>query len=1010
MIALFVKRRVTTIIFIAAMMLMGIIAAFNLNIEENPKIDFPLVAIRTVYPGATPDEVESQVIKKIEDAVSEISEIKKVNSRAFENFGLVLIEFNLGIETHIKFIEVKDKVDAILADLPDAAHKPVVEKFDPLAKPVVDLVVASDRHSLAEIRHYITETIEGRYSSLPGVAKVEVRGGHERQINIDLDPALMKKSFVTIDDVISAVRLRGLSIPGGSLNIKKGFIGVRFVGDYANIEDIKNTVIITPEGESIKIGDIALAYDGTKEQEIVTRHNGKEVVSLGILNVSDGNPVKIAQRVNERTAELSKMLPEGMSITIVNDNTTIITDETADTLYNIVLGIGLTIIILLLFTGNANVTVISAIVIPSSIISTLFVMDILEFSINQMTMLAFATSLGTLIANAIVIIERVTLHLDQGKTSEEAAIVGTQEVVVPILASVGTNLVVFSPIAFMGGIVGKFMLEFGITVVIATLFSVVASFSLTPMLCGALLKPSTGTSRKFFLARGVDWLLDQFLLGYRRIYDLIFRFPVPWLVIIIAAIIATFRLAGYLGSEFTPDYDKDRVIVEMTLPQGARVNWTEDRVAQVEQIALARPEVSDAFSVIGINGQENAFVVLKLKPKDQRKKADTEIIQDLIPLLAEIPSTEFMLTRGGTGGSAGPDIQINVTGENFDQMIQNAAKMQQIMEESGYFQAVNSTYKTPKSEVRFIPDQDKLTNYGASNAQIAQALRASVVGDDSNVFKDEGDEFPINIRLKRSYLLMPYDIGDITIKTRKGIVPINKLGELKFADSSPILFRRDKQRIITLSGYLVSSTAGQVQADLTKAFNKIEFEPGAGFAFVGAAENQAESQFELAKAFGLATLMTFMILAAILNSWIHPFTISSSIFNSFAGVFLAMFIGGYSINIASLLALVMLVGLVVNNEIILLDEALANISRGASIKDGLWEAMKDKYRVIWMTSLTIVISAVPQLTSIMDTKASMGAVIIGGNLASLVFVFILTPVVFLLMERFRQWLGRLRRA
>ena len=636
-------------------------------------------------------------------------------------------------------------------------------------------------------------------------------------------------------------------------------------------------------------------------------------------------------------------------------------------------------------------------------------MDVYDFSINTMSLLAIATSLGTLIANAIVIIENVIVKLNEGKDSQTAAIEGTQEVVVPVIASVCTNLVVFTPIAFMGGIVGKFMMQFGLTVVFATIFSLIASLSLTPMLCSLLFAGGYKDNEKSAFARWIDSIIEWMLKEYRKVFDLIFKIPVIWFFLIMGLIFWSYGLAKHLGNEFTPDYDKNQIFIQMTLPQGTIIEVTEDRVKDVEKIAKNIPEVVNIYSKLGSKGMENAVVELELAPSSERQKADTDIIQELIPSLAKVPDVEFGLSRGVTKGGSSADIQINIYGNSYKEMSEYAGQMKSIMEKTGVFQSIESSYKTPKPEIRFIPKPEKLADFGIPNALVGQNIRSSIYGDESNLFKEFGDEYKINVRLGESYRGFLTDVSDVTVKTRKGIIPIAYVGRLKLDDSTPTISHRDKERIVTLSGNLIKSTAGVVQRELTSKFESdIKFASGYGFRFAGNAETQEESQKEIAKAFSLATLMTFMILAAILNSWLHPITITFSIINAFSGVFLALFIADYSINIASLLALVILVGLVVNNEIILLDDALNNISNGMSIKEGLWTAIQNKFRVILMTSLAIVFGALPQLSSIMQTKSSMGAVIIGGNLASMIFAFLLTPVAFYFMERLRQYLAKFR--
>jgi len=475
MIEFFVKRPVTTIMFVLVFVILGIVSIFNLRVEKEPKIDFPIVTVTVTYPGATPIEVESLVVNKIEDAVAELSEIKKMNSYSYENFGYVSIEFLLSSDVNIKFIEVKDKVEAILNDLPDEIEKPVVEKYDPLMEPVMDLVLSSSTINSRDLYEFADKKLKDRFSSIDGVANVDLYGGKERQINVFVDPMLMKQRYVSIIDIIKSIKAKNKNIPGGLLEKEKTSLSLRFLGEFKSSEEIADMLIVSRDGSYFPLKSIARVEDSFKEVETIARHNGKDVVGLSLNKVSDGNAVNISKEVRSRLPELRKILPAGVLLEIATDTTDFIIAETNQTYINILIGIILTVFILYLFTGQIRLTFIASIVIPSSIVSALFLIDASGFTVNMMTLLAMATALGTLIANAIIIVENVLVHLNRGDNPQAAAISGTKEVASAIFASTGTNLVVFTPIASMGGIIGQFMQSFGLTVIYVTLFSLVAS-------------------------------------------------------------------------------------------------------------------------------------------------------------------------------------------------------------------------------------------------------------------------------------------------------------------------------------------------------------------------------------------------------------------------------------------------------------------------------------------------------------------------------------------------------
>ncbi len=1007
MIETFVKRPATTVMFVLFFALLGLVSFFNLNVEQSPRIDFPLVTVNVVYPGASPLEVETQLIKKLEDAVVEISEIKKIESRSFESSGYILIEFFLSAEVNNKLIEVKDKVEAILNELPEGIDRPIVQKVDPFAKSVISLALTSDNHSLTELYEYADQTLTNQFSKVSGVGEVEIYGGRERQIRVELFPDRMKEKFISIDQVISQIRSKNITIPAGNIDQEISSVTVRFEGEFASVEEIEEFNLTTSDGNSFPLKEIARVYDGQAEMQTGGRFNGQEVVSLGVQKISDGNEINVSNGIRKLLPDLKKSLPEGMSLQIAVDTSLTIQRETRNTYQGIGLGIVLTVLVLLFFTGNWRVTVISAVVIPTSIVSSLFLMDTSGFTINFITLLAVATSLGTLIANAIVIIESVLEKLENGQSPVDAAIGGTQDMIVPVFAAGGTNLVVFTPIAFMGGIIGQFMLQFGLTVVYATIFSLIASFTLTPMLCALLLKPTGG--KKSWIVTQADRLVEFLLKVYKGYFELIFKHSVISTALMVVLFIGSFSVTGYIGNEFIPVSDKDRLEVALTMPLGTKVEHSQEIAMEVEELFKNYPEVSSIYTRLGQNGEENASVILNLVPSAERTKSDVDIINEVTPELAKVAGAEIEVIRGDGGGNGNADISINVTGSDYQEMITASRLLMSKMRDSGYFRSLVSSYKDPKRELNFVPSSKKLEKYGLQSSQVGAMLRSSIYGDDNNVYRENGEEYDIMIKLADEFVSSNDFRNDLFVISNTGLIPITELGKFVNQSSIPTIYRRDRQRVIQLNGYLSKSTAGVVQGELTSKFEKLDLPKDVGYQFVGNSESQSEAGFEILKAFGLAIILTYMILAAIMNSLLHPFTIATSIVTSFSGVFLFLFFMESSINIASMLGIVMLVGLAVNNAILILDETLSELKDNPEmpIKQAMWIGIESKFKAVLMTSVAIIFGLLPQLWSPDAPKVSMGAVIVGGVLASIFFTFFLTPQTFYFLESMRRWTGRL---
>ncbi len=1012
MIETFVKRPAMTIVFILVFVVLGLFSYSSLIIEQTPKIDYPIVSINMPYIGATPVEIETQLLKKVEDVVAEISDIKKITGQSYESFGLLMIEFEIEADVDDKAIEVKDKVEAILNDLPDDAERPIISKFDPLVTPIFYLTLSSESKGVRELYEFADLDLKQKLSTVPGVASVEISGGLERQINILLNKNLMQQYFITLSDISNAISRKNLNVPGGSLTQGRNEVTVRFQGEFQTVQDIRDMTLVTREGYSIQLKDVATVEDGAEEVETVARWTGKQAVTLAINKLSDGDAISIAARTRQEIENIKKNLPEDTKLEVAYDSTKRIIKDTNGTLLNIAVGVGLTVIILLVFLGNFRVTFIASVVIPTSLISTFLLMDIASFSINMMTLLAVGTALGTLIANSIVIIESVVSKLEQGLNPQEAAIKGTQDVALAVIASAGTNLVVFTPIAFMGGMIGQFMNQFGLTVVFATIFSVIGSFTLTPMMCAVMLTKRSvehtvhkddGFFRKFlqnFLVKPVDKIMAFLLSEYKVVFDTMFKFPKTMLLLIIAIIISPKFLMPYIGGEFFATSDEDVIRVSFEMPQGTAISETVKAAKQMESYLAEIPEVESYLSILGEDGYENGAITVNLKPLEERTRSDLDVINELTPKFALVPDAIISMARGSGGGASGQaDITIDIRGQDYNEMVKYSEQAIAIMKESGYFRSINSSHKDPKSEVVFIPDTKQMERLGVNNSDIGPVIRTAVTGDDVAVFKENGEEYDINVTLGNEFKRDTTDISSVLVSTNGGLIPISNLGTLVSQKALPPLQRRDKRRIIQLTAYLSKSSANVVQADLTEKFSDIDWKDGYSYAFTGQAENMAETGKEIGTAFLMAVILTYMLLVAILNSFVHPFTIVSAVFTSFVGVFYILFFLEFTINIGSMMAFVMLVGLAVNNAILLLDQAMVERANGKEIIPALWAGASDRFRPIAMTSLAVIAGTLPQLTDTSGVKASMGAVVIGGMLASMFFTFVLVPIVYWYFER-----------
>ncbi|MCL1902360.1 MAG: efflux RND transporter permease subunit [Alphaproteobacteria bacterium] len=1009
MIKFFVKNPVTTVMFVLFFVVLGIVSFPKMNVESRPSVDFPFVTAMFVYPGASPSEIESQVIKRTEDAISEIAGIKKISSQAFENGAHVMAEFNLGVNVNDKSAEVKAKLDALANEFPEAMRKPVVEKLDPLQESVIDIVISGGDAKVTE--RFVSDVLSQQITSLPGVASVSVFGGINRAVRVSMNPELLAARGATVFDIVGALGASNLNVPGGRLESGVSSNAVRFVGEFSNVDDIKNLQISTTEGALFKLRDVATVTDGALDIETGARFNGEDVLILSVVKANDGNAIKISRDLRKNMDRFQGAMSEYFAgqnmaapvMQIISDSSIAVQHETDGTVRDIILGLFLTVIVLLVFTRNWRTTIIAGIMIPASLVAGFYFMDASGFSINAMTLLAMATALGTLITDAIILIESALGLIEEGYSPEDAAVIGTKKVAVRIFATVLTHAVVFLPLAFMGGIAGQFMQQFGLSVVYLTVLSSIFSFTLTPMMIAKILKKKkpqdlktkkTDSKQKAAKREPLAW--------FRPFFD--WQINHPWRAVGVAALALVISVIPmrWVGNEFAPSTDMNEITMTVRGPSNSTFAKSEEVVKEIESRLSGFSDIEYVSAKIGERGLQNINMKIGLVPRSGRHDSDKVIARKILPAVSDIPGIEVTIRAGqAMSGASNADMVLNVYGADDAKRLEYADTIIEVLNNIPEIQSAMNSAPRPGMEFKFVPTPENMKFWGVNNQTAGTALRTALFGNDSYKYKEEGQEYPIMIEFDKAY-----KTGDmfesIFVATPKGLVALGEIGKIESGMGTSDIRRVDKERITEINIVLGKSTIGPVQKKIEAELSKIEFASGYRAAFGGMSEIQAESSSEMGRAFLLATILTFMVLAAILNSLVHPFTIATSILTSFVGVFILMFLVGANINIAAMLSVIMLVGLSVSTNILILEPTLEEMRKGVPATKALWEQFVDKKRMLLMATIAVVAGLVPQLWAADGVKVSMGAVIIGGILASLFWTFFLTPAVFTLMERVRK--------
>lgn len=1003
-----IDRPVMTTMIVVIMLVMGIFSYGNLVTELIPSINFPVIVVTTIYPGAAPGEVETQVTKKIEDEVATLASIEELTSTSMESVSQVIVQFELETDEDQDAIDVKDKVDAIVGDLPDDAEDPVITKFDIAGEAVVELAITGNR-SLAEIYEIVDKQVKEPLSRIAGVAEVEIIGTQEREIHVAVHPQRLRAYDLTLTNVLQTLAASNLNVPVGHITRGDGEINVRMVGEVRDPSELANFRLNIPGGATIPLSEVADIHDTTEEVREASSWNGVPAITVAVQKRSDGNTIEVADGVFGMLDEIRSKVPADVKIELVQESAGFVKASRSDVLTNIGIGIGLTGLLLFLFLHDWRQTLIAAVAMPVSVIASFLLIDQAGFTLNVMSLMALGISIGTLVTNSIVVLENISRLVDEGVEPREAAARGTAEVGVAVVASTLTNLVVFTPIAFMSGIIGKFFLQFGMTVVFATLFSLVVSFTMVPMLAGRLIKPGAGLGHgQDLISRSIQaW--DDFYNGVERSYRAALDFCLrrKWVPLLATAVIffGALQLFGFLGGGFMPLVDGGKLQVSIELPAGTSLDRTRevaDRVA--DQIRL-EPEVEGTLVKVGggQRGIEDADIFVRLNDKGEREASILDVMNRIRPKLAEVPDAKINLFTLGGGGNVTADLVLEILGSNPEAVEELGRQVYEIVREVPGLVEVHTSAEEGKPEIKVIPRRQELADQGLMTGSVGMILRTAFEGAEAGVYREGGEEYDVVVKFDEEMRTNSDYLKDLPVTTPGGsTLPLAELVSLERGIGDATILHSEKQRLVQVSANIASGSLTEKRNLIDAEIAKLEIPEGAEFKYGGDVEMQDESFAAIFQALILAIILIYIVMAAILESFIHPITVMVTLPLSLIGMAVSLFLLGGGINIMSLMALVMMVGIVVNNAILMLDYVGQLRKKGMGIQEALLEGCPTKLRAIVIANLAIAVGMVPQLVlggSGSEFREPMAVVQIGGVLISAVFTLFVIPVIYTLLDR-----------
>ena len=1004
-----INRPVMTTMGILVFLIFGILAYMNLNLNQMPDVEIPYVTVQTIYPGAGPKEIETLVTKRIEDAVSTVSQIESIESFSLDGASIIILEFSVGKDVDVANQEVKDKVDEIQNDLPVASEKPIVQKVDLRAFPIIDVVLSGDLDP-RELYQVADNVLKDRFSQIEGVAKVNITGGQEREIRVILEKKDIYQNLISMPQLLQILAAHNMKMPGGYFQIEDQEFTVRMDGEFTSLNELEDLQIPTPFGYK-KLNQVAAVSDSGKDIRQRTiyfdaekQFRNENVVRLGIVKSSEGNAVEVANSVKEAMPEIKSSMPPGTSLEIVNDASTFIRATVDDTMSNIILGVIFTSIVLFIFLADIRSTFIVAMTMPTSIISTFLLLQAVGLSLNMMTLMGLSVSVGVLVANSVVVLENVFRHKKSGMDNKHSAYIGTNEVLVAVLAATLTNIVVFLPVANMSSIVGRFLRELALSASFATIFSLIYSFTLTPMLASLIL-PQKLTSGK--ISNWLNKLFTSWDDGYQKLLTKVLHNKKRALTVIVGSfilfIVSTIVYVPNIGFEFLPKLDDGEIKVEVELPEGYNLYETAEVLKTIEEKLKQHEEVEYMLTNLGkisdLNtGPNMARMDVKLVDEADRDVGIDEMISTFVHDLSSVPNARILVDYASDLGGGGAPIQFYLQGQDLDVLEKwKNVVIEECKDIPGLINFDNSS-RSGKPEITLFPKRDKIAEAGVTVQELALTLRASIAGLESSKYREAGEEYDITVTLNDENVDTPEEVGNIPIVTQTGVVyRISQLADVDYTVGYTKILHRDKYTTIQFTGSPAPGVPlGNVTSEIENRLSALEFPPGYKFSWGGNVKMMNEMISDMLFAFILAVLLTYMLLAAILESFLQPFFILLTIPLAMIGVFASLYHTGISFAITSLMSIIMLIGIVVNNAILMLDYTNQLVrDEGTGIKDALVKACPTKLKPILMSTIAIILGMLPLALGIGDAgkelRIPLGVVSIGGLIVSTFLTLFVIP-------------------
>ena len=1009
-----VKRPIMTTLCFVAVVVLGLFSLKTLPIDLFPDIETNTLMVMTTYQGASAQDIEQNVTRPLENVLNSVSDLKHITSASRENISVITLEFEYGKDIDVLTNDVRDKLDMVSSSMPDDAETPIIFKFSTDMIPILLLSVQADE-SMPGLYKILDDAVANPLARISGVGSVSISGAPEREIHIYVDPARLEAYNLTVEQISSVVAAENRNIPGGVFDIGSDTYSLRVQGEFTSSDQMADIVVGSFQGRNIYLRDVARIDDSLEERAQVTYNNGVRGAMIVVQKQSGANSVEISDKVLKMLPSLQKRLPSDVKLGIIVDTSDNIRNTIDSLVETVMYALLFVIVVVFFFLGRWRATLIITLTIPISLIASFIYLAITGNSLNIVSLSALSISIGMVVDDAIVVLENVTTHIERGSAPKQAAVHGTNEVAISVVASTLTLIAVFFPLTLVTGMSGVLFRQLGWMVTIMMVISTICALSLTPMLCSLLLRRVTGHSKIYTIFfTPISRALDALDNGYARLLGLVTSHTTITILVCLATFVGSIFLMKQVGTEFFPTADDGRLSVNLELPIGTRVEIADETTARlVREWQEKYPEIEvinyttgsassdNAFASLSENGSHIVSMNIALSDPGERERNIVEIAKMMREDLLRYPEYKKAQVSvggnmGGMGGEASIDFEIY--GYDFAETDSVAAMMRTMLlglEGTADVTISRSDYQ-PEYRVDF--DREKLAIYGLNLSTAANYLRNRINGQTASRFREDGEEYDIKVMYDPEARTSIADIENILIYNSAGqAVRVKDVGKVVEHFTPPTIERKDRERVITVKTVVQGVPMSDVVQKSLAAIDKMDLPQGVSVQLAGQYEDQQESFSDLLMLALLILILVYIVMAAQFESYTYPAIIMSSVMFAFSGVFLILWLSGHTLNVMSLIGAIMLIGIVVKNGIVLIDYITLNRERGLSIKKAVIDGGRSRLRPVIMTSLTTILGMVPMAFGTgqgAEMWRPMGTAVIGGLTFSTILTLLFVPVLY----------------